>query len=328
MKNVASVTALCLGLTLSAIAADVPQAQISNGSVRATLYLPDAERGYYRGTRFDWSGVIASLEYAGHRYFGQWFPRYDPKIHDAIMGPVEEFRTGDSALNYDEAKPGETFVKIGVGVLRKPREDAYAFRNPYEIVDGGKWAVKTAADAVEFTHELTDPASGYSYLYRKTVRLAKGKPQLILEHRLKNTGKKTIDMNVYDHNFFMIDGRPIGPDVSIRFPFEIKAGRPMTNLAEVRGGQIRYLKALDQGEVATTPIEGFSTSVSDYDIRVENAAANAGVRIRADRPLSRVNFWSIRTTACAEPYIQDKIEPGREFTWRITYDFYTLPGSR
>jgi hypothetical protein len=52
---------------------------------------------------------------------------------------VEEFRTADSALNYAEAKPGETFVKIGVGVLKRPDEARYAFRNPYELLDGGKW---------------------------------------------------------------------------------------------------------------------------------------------------------------------------------------------
>jgi len=38
-----------------------PEAWISNGLVRAKLYLPDAGNGYYRGTRFDWSGVIAGL---------------------------------------------------------------------------------------------------------------------------------------------------------------------------------------------------------------------------------------------------------------------------
>src|ERR1043165_8110742 len=90
-------------------AAEFPQADISNGVVKAKLYLPDAQKGYYQGTRFDWSGVIPSLEYKGHNYFGQWFEKYDPKIHDAIMGPVEEFlsppnRTG---LGYDEAKTGE-----------------------------------------------------------------------------------------------------------------------------------------------------------------------------------------------------------------------------
>ncbi len=44
-----------------------PEAQISNGQIRAKLYLPDARRGFYRSTRFDWSGVIASLEYNGHQ---------------------------------------------------------------------------------------------------------------------------------------------------------------------------------------------------------------------------------------------------------------------
>ena len=68
----------------------------------------------------------------------------------------------------------------------------------------------------------------------------------------------------------------------------------MAPLAELRGGQIAYLEELEEGETATTPLEGFGTSPSDYDIRVENAGAGAGVRITADRPLARVLFWSIR----------------------------------
>ena len=326
MKTIIALVPLSCVLAGGLFAADFPQAQISSGAVSATLYLPDPERGYYRATRFDWSGVIARLEYAGHNYFGQWFPKYDPKLHDAIMGPVEEFRTGDSALNYAEAKAGETFVKIGVGVLRKPEEKGYGTYKTYEIVDGGKWTVKTAADSVEFTQQVTDPASGYAYLYRKTVRLTPGKPQMVLEHSLTNTGKKVIDMNVYDHNFLMIDGRPIGPDVAVRFPFEITGAGPMNGLAEARGRRIAYLKTLEEGQTASTAIAGFGPTPADYDIRVENAAAGAGVRITGDRPLARVFFWSIRATACAEPYIESRIDPGREFTWRIAYDFYTMPG--
>src|SRR5205085_1104780 len=98
-------------VSLAATQAAAPQAAISNSRVRAQLYLPDGQAGYYQGTRFDWSGVIASLEWNGHSYFGQWFPRYDPKLHDAIMGPVEEF----SGLGYDDVKVGESFVRIGVG---------------------------------------------------------------------------------------------------------------------------------------------------------------------------------------------------------------------
>src|ERR1700704_1835076 len=72
--------------------AEFPHAEISNKVIHAKLYLPDVENGYYRSSRFDWSGVIASLTYNGHSFFGKWFDRYDPTINDAITGPVEEFR--------------------------------------------------------------------------------------------------------------------------------------------------------------------------------------------------------------------------------------------
>src|SRR5579862_6769873 len=103
-----TITVVVLWIASAALAgaAEFPQAEIANGAggIRAKLLLPDAERGYYRGTRFDWSGVIASLEYKGHNYFGQWFEKYDPKLHDAIMGPVEEFLTppNRTGLGYDE----------------------------------------------------------------------------------------------------------------------------------------------------------------------------------------------------------------------------------
>jgi hypothetical protein len=71
---------------------DVPQAEITNGIIKAKLYLPDAEKGYYRATRFDWSGVMPGLEYKGHQYFDEWNQSpYNPKLNDAIQGPVQEF---------------------------------------------------------------------------------------------------------------------------------------------------------------------------------------------------------------------------------------------
>ncbi len=302
-------------------AANFPEADISNGLVRATLYLPDPERGYYRGTRFDWSGVIANLEFKGHRYFGVWFDHYDPKLHDAISGPVEEFTTNDSGLGYDAAKPGETFIKIGVGVIRKPHEPQYRFSHTYEIVNAGKWKVKTARDHVEFTQELND-RSGYAYRYRKTVRLAKGKPELILEHSLKNTGRLPIDTSVYDHNFFVIDNQPSGPDFAVKFPFQIQATHDLRNLAEIKGKQIVYLRDLQKGESIYAGLTGFGDSAKDYDITVENRKTGAGVRVTGDHPLSRLVFWSIRTTLCPEAYVHMQIEPGQESKWRMFYNFY------
>jgi hypothetical protein len=301
-----------------------PQAELSNSSVRATIYLPDAQSGYYRGTRFDWSGVIASLKWNGHEYFGQWFDRYDPKIHDAITGPVEEFLTGESGLGYVEAKPGESFVRIGVGAVRKPDEPAYRRFETYEIVDPGKWTVHKSSDKIEFVHELGDTA-GYAYVYSKTLRLAKD--SLVLEHRLKNTGKKRIATSVYNHNFFTMDRQPTGPDLVVRFPFVPRAARPLNDLAAIRGNDANFLKDFVKGQTVFTEVEGFGATAKDYDFRIENRKTGAGVRITGDRPLQKVYFWSAHLTTCPEPYIDVSVEPGNESTWRITYQFYQAAGS-
>ena len=306
-------------------AQDYPEAEISNGKVTAKLHLPDPERGSYRGTRFDWSGIVYSLQYKGHEYFGRWYDHHDPKIHDAITGPVEEFLTNNAGPGYDTAQPGGTFIRIGVGTIRKPVDEAQYNRfRTYEIVDPGKWTVHPQRDQIEFVHQLNHD-SGYAYLYRKTVRLTPGKPQLVLEHSLKNTGTRPIETTVYDHNFFVIDNEVVGPDVAVQFPYDPKPARDLKGLAEIRGRELVYLKELEKGVSVQSDMEGFGNTAKDYDLRIENRKSGAGVKISGDQPITKMLYWSIRTVACPEPYITLRIDPGREGKWRITYDFYTLP---
>lgn len=307
--------------------ADNPEAIISNGFIKAKLYLPDGEKGYYQGTRFDWSGVIASLEYQGHNYFGKWFDKYDPKSHDAIMGPVQEF----SPLGYDEAKTGESFVKIGVGALRKIQEIRYRYPYNYEISNPGKWTVKTRKDKVDFIHELKDE-SGYSYLYTKTVQLVKGKPHLVLQHSLKNIGTRTIETSVYNHNFFVIDKEPTGPNIVMLFRFEVKAVdsgpgsvKGFGTIADIKNKSIIYNRALSKGEqVYSSGLRGYRDVSEDYNITLENVKTGAGVNITSDQVLEKLVYWANPSTYCAEPYIKLVALPGKEVKWRYNYEFYTF----
>jgi hypothetical protein len=305
-------------VSLAATQAAAPQAAISNSRVKARLYLPDAQSGYYQGTRFDWSGVIASLEWNGHSYFGQWFQRYDPKLHDAIMGPVEEF----SGLGYDEAKVGDSFVRIGVGAVRKRDEPAYRQFTTYDIVDPGKRTVHRSSDRVEFTHTLAD-TGGYAYEYRKAVRL-KGNT-LVLEHRLKNTGRKPIVTSVYEHDFFMLDRQPTGPDFVVRFAFDLTAVAALNGLAEIRGKDFVYLQELQTGQTVQTQLTGFGSTARDYDFRLENRKTGAGVHQTGDRPITKFNLWSIRTNISPEAYVDLTVAPGQTTSWQITYEFYEVP---
>jgi hypothetical protein len=309
----------------SSIASDFPKAVLSNGPVQAVVYLPDAQKGYYRSTRFDWSGVVPCLSYKGHTYFGVWFNRYDPLVNDSITGPVEEFRSSDglSSINYSEAKPGELFLKPGVGVLRKIDDTTYKFNVVYPIVDGGSWTVRAKRTQVTLTHHLQS-SIGFAYVYQKTLKLDKHQPVLILEHHLKNTGTKPIDTEVYDHDFFMIDGAPTGPGMAVGFRFEPQAKRPLEPRAKIDGKDIVYLQELQSGprQSATSFLTGFSNSPADYDFTVENRNTGVGVEQTSDSPIAQLNFWSIRTTICPEAYIHVIVEPGETRSWSIRYRFF------
>ena len=330
--------ATCLAAA-SLCAAEYPSAEISSGDLRVKLYLPDARTGFYRASRFDWSGMIDSLVYRGHEYYGPWFQRVDPSVRDftydgadivaspctAAVGPAEEFITGaDQPLGYNEAKAGGTFVKIGVGALRKPDDSKYDRFRLYELVDGGTWTVQKTAQSIEFTQALTDPQSGYGYVYRKTVSVAKN--EMIIGHRVRNTGSKPIDTNVYNHNFLRIDGAAPGPDYTITVPFAIQSHHPPdAALAEIRGNQIVYRKLLIDQDLVATPIEGFGTDPKDYDVRIENNRSHAGLRITGDRPLESESLWSIRAVLAVEPFVKIHAAPGEEFSWSMKYVYFAEP---
>lgn len=290
------------------------ETRIANGVISVRMLLPDKDSGYYRGSRFDWSGVIAELEWNGHSYFGQWFEKYNPTNHDAILGPVEAF----DPIGFEQAKPGENFIKIGVGAVTKTNESPYDFLKYYNISNYGKWDVQTSSGQVQFRHRLKDKS--YAYDYKKIVKLSKNKAQLILSHFLKNTGKERIETKVYDHNFFVIDNQPTGPDFVVTFPFELTGSAP-NEFVKFSGNELVFLKELGRRNVSFKDLT--NGKPANYDLRIENRRTKAGVRITSDRPISKLVFWAAGKTLCPEPYIDIGINPGQEFTWTITYDYYT-----
>ena len=307
------------------------------GPIQAKIHLPDAKQGFYRGTRFDWSGVIYSLSAIrwARLHYGPWFSKTNPSIHDfiyqgddivagpcsAITGPVDEFKP----LGFDDAKPGGTFIKIGIGALRKPDECRVRQLPPLRNRRSRQMAHQEKARFHSIRPDaFKDSSSGFAYVYSKTLQLTNGKPEMLLRHSLKNTGTHAIKTSVYNHNFLVLDAKPPGPGVSITVPFQIQSPHPPNpNLAEIRGNQIIYLNTLKDRDTVATPLQGFSDSFKDNQIRIESTSAGAGMTIQSDRPLLSESLWSIRTVLAMEPFIAISIEPGQEFTWTSTYEYYT-----
>jgi len=307
----------------------LPHKDISNGIISAKVYLP-GENGFYRGTRFDRAGVVAHATYKGQDYGQYWFSSQSADVHDfawqngqvtvstasGAAGPSEEFTT----IGFDEAGAGGKFLKIGVGVLKRDT-DTYDFVHTYPVLNEGKRGFTATKDSVRLTQDLSDKDTGYGYSYVKTVKLVPGKPQMQIEHVLKNTGTKDLVTSVYCHNFLSLS--PGNENIALTAPFTLVAGKPLAaDAAQVSGKTLKYLRPVKEGESVTSPFTGFGDKVSDYDFKVVNGKTGFGQRIRADQPLARINFWSIRTTFSWEPYIAISLKPGETKRWTYTYDYF------
>lgn len=294
-----------------------PSKILSNGEVEMKIYLPDPEKGLYRATRFDWSGVIGSVKYKDHEYFGYWKESHDPLFHEDLTGPAEGFI--EPGLGYQDAKPGEGFIRIGVGVLEKPDETAYKWTATYPILDHGQWTIDHGKDWIKFTHELQSDL-GYAYRYVKTIRLKKN--GFSLEHSLQNKGEKTIETDQFNHNFFMIDGQKSGKAFQVTFPFAVFSADDTKGYVELEGKKLTFIKDIEKGGSVYLTLEGFGTDRKDHEVTVLNRKSGAGVSFTLDKPLHRLAFWACETTLCPENFIWISLAPGEEDTWKADYTLF------
>jgi len=299
---------------------DHPKAELSNGLLDAVLYLPDKDNGYYRSSRFDWAGVIGCVSYKGHTYFGQWFPKYDPLLNDSIEGPVEEFRAPSSEIGYDDAANNGRFLKIGVGVLKKVDESAYKFGTFYPILDTGVRTTKVGKRSVTFT-QIIHTDFGYAYKYEKTVVLDKHGAVLTLKHKLKNLGTKTLETDVYDHDFFMLDNKPTGAGMVVKLGFNPVPDKPFPSVVTVSGNQIAFNMAPARRNSAQGYLTGYTGAPGEYHISLEDTNTHVGVEQTSTSPLSKFYFWSTPKTICPEAYIHIHVAPGKTQEWEIHYRF-------
>jgi hypothetical protein len=305
-----------------AAAADFTKHTISNPKVTLTVYRPDPEFGYYRGTRFDHAGIIARVECGGHVYYGEWkdAPR-NPEEHDAVVGPAEEFGM-HQPIDFADARPGDPFLKIGVGLLEKDRggDDAYGFWKKYAFAKRGTWTVRMGMDIIQFQQELSTP-TGRAYRYTKKISLQPDPPSFIIHHKLQNTGTKPLTTDHYNHNFTIIDNTPIGPDYRLVYPFDLTAKTPdkLEGLAQVKGKEITFASEIPKGKALFTELEGFRGGTEEHALTIENRKTGGGLRIQGDRPPIQCVLYAQRLCVCPEFFITVDVPPGGEMEWRTKY---------
>jgi hypothetical protein len=293
---------------------------LSNGLLELTAVIPGAT-GTYRGTRFSWAGQIAGVTWDGHHLFGPWQPGpLAPGVHDNVLGTAGEFGMGIAGmpppLGFDEAAPGECFLKIGVGVLRRPGHEAYQFAGAHELVAAAAWEVEGDRDRIVMRQRCG--FGGHGYDYTQTIGLVPGALAFAIRHRLANTGARPIRQTHYCHNFMVLDRQPVGPDYEITFPFApVPAFGPDSD-AVLLGRRLGFRQPLRRAVFAM--LEGFDGDPRANQFVVRHRRTGLAVHVTGDRPVGRYHFFAAPGAVCPEPFVEIQAAPGEAFTWEYRYE--------
>lgn len=303
--------------------ADHPHTVLANDHLMLTVADPSAERGYNRASRFDRAGmVVLASTRCGRDVFGPLSPpeEHDPSVDDHVAGTAGEFSMKDPP-GFDESMVGGTFVKIGVGRLRRPDDRDYFFRRAYEIVDHGRWTIDRGPRSVVYRHELDAGEHGIAYAYTTEVSLDPDAARFEITRRLTNIGEQRLATSYYNHHFVRFDDKPLGPGHAIDFSPAHRPADPARELdrATFAGSTFKidesigkraifFPLALDGG--ASEPwTASYRPGTTDPRLVIGHRPSPGRVVIYAKTPYLSV-----------EPFIDIDLSPNDSVEWVTTYD--------
>ena len=280
---------------------------ITLSSEKLQMALHEPLDGFYKGTRFDRAGVFDSVLFNGVELCDAWFPHYDPYMHDAVKGPVEEF----SPVGYD--KSHGFFIKPGVGVLRRPDNAPYDRFRLYEVIEPGEWTMENDETHVLFRHAVKG-----IYEYEKVIALS-GDDTFEIHHHLSS--EAPLEGEVYNHNFFTMGKLEVGPSRELDFPFcPVGEWRTEYDCVGFTHTGIRFSRDIKDGEtVYAGNIHAALTDGMPYQMTLREGPLS--VSIKGNVPVTRTVLWSSHRVACLEPYNKFNAAPGKPFSWKIDYKF-------
>lgn len=289
---------------------------LKNKNLEILIDLPHEN---YRETRFDWSGKIIEVNFENVTFGITETPKAAHQHHNG-RGFFNEFGI-DSPLGFDEAKKGEWFHKIGVGLLKK-EDDSYSFVNNYKVKTLN-FSIQKSTDSIhlECSSELVH---GYQYILKKEIQLLE--TGFRINYWLENIGDKTIKTTEYNHNFLAFNKESMSNDYRLVLPFELDSGQFDENVNPENFVQFKN----DQLGFSKTPNEVFFFNYLNGKKKVpaswklENSKLNIGIKEVGDFNTSKVNVWGCKHVISPELFFEIALHPKQRVSWSRTYTFYKL----
>jgi hypothetical protein len=265
----------------------------------------------YRGSRFDWTGIVAQVTLDGRHTFCT-VESTTPGVGTGGIGLCGEFGI-QTPVGFDETPVSGRFPKIGVGMLTRPDEAGADFARSYAI-DPFPCSVEVGDDRVVMVSSPLD-RSGYAVVLTKTVRVEGN--SLEIGTRLENVGTHPFSTDEYNHNFIRFGDTPIGPDYILRFPFPLVPDRVPEGL-RIEGASVEWTKTPETDFYFRTP--GFLPQ-GRWSWELEHRPTGRKMRETDDFPVARCAFWGRAGVVSPEVFIDIALAPGEAKSWTRRYEF-------
>lgn len=255
------------------------------------------------GPRFDRTAVVRSVTLDGVELLGPW-------------GLADEFGLfGDGVLGFEEAAIGETFLKIGVGRLRRDTEEDYQFSYPYPVEALFPTEVAAAEHTLSVVQQ-SDGAGPWQYRYSKTYVLS-GPGELSIRYELANTGTVGWSFEHYNHHWFRVAGAPVGPGYAVVTGFELPEAETTLRHAP---HALALAESLASGGVAyyAGDLAGVPPSANTFAVQLDGQAV---VTYQATVSPTRFALYADERGFCPEVFMRATVVPGAIVRWSATYRF-------
>lgn len=327
IRNLLALGAVSLAvLCAQGLAAEPPLSGtrlLQKGATRAWVMDPADPQRYNRGLRFSPLAAVLQVEHQGSSYL------YAPAEHDPLhdhAGLAAEFDlcvpggpASDLPPGYANAKVGEGFLKVGVGVLRRDAKTYNLFQQP-EVLALAETRVEWQEDRAEFQQLCQDlGARGYGYELTAAVTVQEGR--VSVEWSLRNIGAQPFTTRHYSHNFTRFGNLDSVIGYELEFPYAIhpsglEAGQ------EWSGKLIRFTGPIPTWINALIPYASGYEGENSVILRHRGARQQVVFHTSQQGPHTAIHA---RTNYIApEQFIELHLPPGETRQWTRTYEFSTL----
>lgn len=281
----------------------------------------------YSGSRFDWTGFITQITLDQKDTFCVK-EQLAPNQGSGGIGFCNEFGI-DLPIGYESTLVGNSFPKIGVGMLKKSSEKPYDFFSPYEVAP------------IAFTDKLQSDAQGQPISYevnsmiqegpyhihlKKTISLQEDR--LLIDYTLNNSGEEAFETNEYCHNFIGINNRHMEDGYILQIPaatkvekmageFEVlikpNSSASLTQISWDHKPEVDYYALLDSSPEPTTA-----------KWTLYNERDGVGVRDYSNFPVTKFALWGHAHVCSPELFIHLSLTPGQEISWKREYQFFRI----